>query len=286
MFVRKETSMERIKCILLVFIIVMASNLTVFANDVKSSTSALTINEYDFLLNLTEKSNSELVNIGYTANDIDSIRSLRESYTDHINEYTDLSTEALTNLGYTQQQIFTLRNFNGTEEQIRSLAATLNLTLEIDYVTWSSSENRTNSRLCFDFEWNGVPLIKWTDVVALSWNNWTINGKVGYVTYTDIYGSGNDYLMSATYISNSGPTSYGAGYKFAMAQNDNQYWAKTGYGIFTLYHNYERADLSAYAEYGHSTLSVSPTFSIPGYGSISFSDSTEMQDQAWANMEC
>lgn len=197
-----------------------------------------------------------------------------------------MDKEALTRLGYSDEQIDIFKNYTGTEDQIRALAATLEFTLEADYVTWSSSENQTNARLCYNFNWSGEPLIMTTDIIAVSWNDWTLNGKLSYVTYTHIYGSEPDISMPATYVPNNGPTANGGGFKFKMTQQNNYFWGKSGYGIFTLYHNYTRQDLSAYAEYGHSTITTSPTFSIPGYGSIGFSYGTQMAAQSWEDLNC
>ncbi|MBQ6294096.1 MAG: hypothetical protein IJK77_09630 [Lachnospiraceae bacterium] len=247
---------------------------------------ATTINEYDYLLNMKERSDSELFDEGYTSEDINSIRHLEDAYSNHLRQFMVLDDAALSNLGYSNEQIMILRSFNGSEEQIRALAATLFFDLYIDFVTWSQADNRTNARLCYDFSWNGVPLIKTRDIVAVSWNDWTINGTLSYITYVSITGTGSNLYLPATYVPNNGPTSFGGGFKFAMTQNDNYYWAKSGYGIFTLYKNYIRHDLSAYAEYGHSTVLLNPGFSIPGYGSISFTYGIDMKAQDWADMNC
>jgi len=243
-------------------------------------------NEYDLLCNISEKSDEELSSQGYTVAEISTIRNYKEEYDEHLLQLKDLDEDVLQHLGYSDEQIDIFRDYTGTEEQIRSLAASLDFHLTADYVTWSASENRTNARLSYEFEWAGVPLVKTSDIVAVSWNDWTINGKSSYVTYTHIYGTEPDYSLAATYVQNDGPNSFGGGFKFAMTQEDNYFWAKSGYGIFTLYHNYERHDLSAYAEYGHSTFSVSPSFFIPGYGAINFSYGTEMEEQDWEDMAC
>lgn len=248
--------------------------------------STQSINEYDLLANLTNKTDSELSEVGYTSEDIYLIRNLDESYANHIRKYATLSTSELKNLGYTEEQISIFRVFNDSEEQIRALAASMNFTLSIDYVTWSQSNNRTNASLRYYFTWVGIPLIKTNDIVAVSWNDWTINSSASYVTYRSNSGIGDDYTLAATYVPNNGPRSFGGGYKFPMTQDDHSYWARSGYAIFTLYHKYIRADLSAYAEYGHSSVSASPSFSIPGYGSIEFSIGTDMYRQDWADMEC
>lgn len=85
-------------------------------------------------------------------------------------------------------------------------------------------------------------MIKLTDIVAVSWNDWQINGKYAYTTYKHIYGSQPDIYGYPTFVPNNGPNSYGAGYRFPMTQQDNYYWAQSRLGIFTLYHNYVRND--------------------------------------------
>lgn len=251
-----------------------------------TSFSVARLNEYDVLSNCATQSDRELKAKGYSTKEISMIRDLKKEYINHLSQYTTLNSDALKELGYTQEQISILRNFKGTEAEIRALAATLDFYLSADFVRWDAGENRTNARLSYNFNWNGVPLIGLTDIVGVTWNDWTIRGSSSYVTYVHLYGSEQNYYLPATFVDNNGPASYGGGYKFVMKQKDNYFWAKSGYGIFSLYHNYTRHDLSAYAEYGHSTVSVYPSFSIPGYGSINFSDGVNRQAQDWANMTC
>lgn len=282
--------MKRLVCLFLICVTALLCVSPAFAATTDSTcnnafTSTTIINEYDFLLSISEETNEELSAQGYTATDIAKIRNVREAYDNHLLQFKDMDEEVLKHLGYSDEQVEIFRNYTGTEEQIRSLAATLELTLSADYVTWSAKDNRTNARLRYDYDWSGVPSVRNTDIVAVSWNDWTIDAKMSYVTYTHIYGSEADYSLAATYVSNNGPNSNGGGFKFKMKQED-YYWAKSGYGLFTLYHNYVRHDLSAYAEYGHTTFSASPSFSIPGYGSISFSFGTYMEGQAWEDMKC
>ncbi|WP_297721181.1 hypothetical protein [Intestinimonas sp.] len=244
-------------------------------SDSDNSSYYAKVNEYDLLLNLSNRSRQQLFHEGYSTEEINDIYNLPISYKNYLEQYTDYPDYALKNMGYSQEQITLFRNFTGSEEQLRSLAATLSFSVLIDYVTWSASQNRTNARVTFDFEWSGVPFIKTTDIVALTWNDWTIMGKNCTVTY--LFGDGTKtQIGSGTYVENSGPNSFGGGFKFSMVKEDNTYWAKSGFGVFTLYHNYEMHDLSLYGEYGHSTIVTSPTFSIPGYGSIGFSYGTEM----------
>lgn len=248
--------------------------------------SSYTVNEYELLKSLSTESNDTLHQMGYTVNQISKIKNLRSAYADHLEEISHYDRAALKNLGYTDIQIDTLQNFDGSESQIMALAATLNFDLSIDYVTWSAADNRTNARLCYEYEWNGIPLIKINDAVAVSWNDWTINGKISYITYVQVNGSGNSQLQAATYVANNGSAAMGGGFRFPMLINNSSHWAKSGYGIFTLYYNNYRKDLSAYAVYTHYTVSATPSFSIPGYGSISFNKSIDYLAEAWVDMAC
>lgn len=244
------------------------------------------MNEYELLKSLSAESTDTLRQMGYTVSQINDIQNLRSAYADHLEEIAHYDRAALENLGYTDAQINTLQNFDGSESQIMALAATLNFDLSIDYVTWSAADNRTNARLCYEFEWNGIPLIKMKDAVAVSWNDWTINGKISYITYEPVNGSGSSQLQAATYVANNGSAAMGGGFRFPMLISNSSYWAKSGYGIFTLYYNNYRKDLSAYAAYAHYTMTATPSFTIPGYGSISFNMDATPSGEAWAEMAC
>jgi len=281
--------MKKIIAISLTLIMLLSISVVALGNEVSNSLNAgeTTMNEYEMLKSLSKKSNSELAKLGYNSEEVEKVRNYKEEYVKHLKKYATLEDKNLYNLGYTSEQIKMLRSYDGSEEQTIALSASLVLNLTADYVTWSASENRTNARLVYDFAWSGVPLIKTTDVVAVSWDVWQINGKHAYTTYKHIYGTEPDIYGYPTFVENDGPNSFGAGYKFPMTQQDNYYWAQSGEGIFTLYHNNSRWDLSAYAEYGHSTITVSPSFSIPGYGSISFiPNSVTTADTAHEDKEC
>lgn len=158
------------------------------------------------MLSISKESPAELSSKGYTLSDISKIQNVTTEYAKHLEKYAKLDAESLKRLGYSSEQIELFRNFVGTESQIRALAATLSLTMYADYVTWSATENRTNARIRYDFNWSGVPMTKTNDIVAVSWNDWQIGARVSYVTYTHVYGSENDLLLAATPVANNGPT--------------------------------------------------------------------------------
>jgi len=256
------------------------------SNKDKVKVDKVTINEYELLKDLSKKSTLDLEKKGFQDKDIEKIKNYKDEYAKHLKKYAELDDESLNNLGYTSEKIEMLRVYDGSEAQTIALAASCNLTLKVDYVTWSAAQNRTNARLEYNFTWTGVPLVKKTDIVAVTWNDWTLNGTTANTTYKHIYGFNPDIYGYPTFVANSGPSSLGAGYRFPMAQQDNYYWAQSGKGIFTLYHNYTKKDLSAYAAYGHYTITANLSFFIPGYGAINFTPEVIPADTDRADVKC
>lgn len=244
------------------------------------------VNEYDLLESLSVQCDDALLQMGYSNTEIHQMRNLQSTYAEHLEVISQYDREALENLGYTETQISILQNFDGSESQIQSLAATMDFNISIDYVTWSDENNRTNARVYVDYEWAGVPLIKANDLIAISWNNWSISGKSSYITYFPTNGSGDSQIQAATYVPNNGSTSIGGGFRFPVQINSGTHWAKSGYCAFTLYHNNIRKDLSVYATYAHYTVSVTPSFTIPEFGSFQFNKSVSTPGEQWADMAC
>lgn len=174
-----------------------------------------------------------------------------------------------------------LRTYDGDVEETMALSATLSLTLSSDYVTYYSSKNWTDARVVYEFDWIGIPLIKTTDIVGVAWNDWDLRSSSGNITYKHIYGSETDIIDYPTLTNPSVPLSYGRGHTFRMTKQDNYYWAQSGIGIFSIRHSGSAKNLSAYAEYGHSTITTTPSFSAPGGASIDFSYGVETVAQDW-----
>ncbi len=241
----------------------------IFAEE-KNQTS-ITTNEYEVLKDLSKNSNTNLKLNGYNDQDINKIKNVEKEYPKHLNEYKDLPEENLKELGYTDNQIKLLRDYKGTEEETIKLAATMDFRLTENFVNYSQSHDKTEAKFNYRFAWHGVPLMKTKDIVGVAWNDWNLTSTYSYVRYIDIIGNlQNAFTLDATFVNNEGPHSFGGGYRFKMTQEDNYYWAQAGFGSFTMY-NHGPKNLSAYAEYGHSTFSLNPTFSVPGGLSIAFS---------------
>lgn len=277
--------MRKVMAFLLSFLMLFSVNLSISASGIDETTSKVRINEYEMIKSIAKKSDTELDELGYSKEEINKIKNYEKEYSKHLEKLSKLEEKNLKKMGYSAEKIKKLKEFDGSEEQITTLAATLYLTLTCDYVTFSTSQNRTNARITYDFEWVGQPAFLFADIVALSWNDWQIAGKYAYVNYVHVYGSEPDYIGYPTFQPNNGPSSYGAGYKWSMSDDDNYFWAQSGTGIFSLYYNYYLHDLSVYAEYGHSTLAISPSFSATTPLDITFEGAVDTVDTARLDQE-
>ena len=79
--------MKKLTCLVLVFTITMINLFpcSAIAADY-ANTSSTIVNEYDYLQNLSNSSDSMLSENGYSASEITLIRDLKESYVNHLNQ--------------------------------------------------------------------------------------------------------------------------------------------------------------------------------------------------------
>ena len=127
-----------------------------------------TINEYLKLKELNKKSESKLREIGYSDQDIKQIREYKEAFSENIDELNELSNEFLSGLGYDNEQINIIRNFDGSEEQMIRASATCTVTRSKDSFYYDKTNKATNLVVNFSFKWNGAPLFRGTDLMAVS----------------------------------------------------------------------------------------------------------------------
>ena len=248
-----------------------------YAND-NGEDYSITINEYSLLKELSNEANDSLEKKGYSKSDINKIRNYSDEYIEHIQELKNFSESQLLEDGYTEEQVEGIYNFSGEEDDIMPLSSSVKITLPIDYVKKSTSG--TTARFTAKFYRNGVPLVKTTDILAVSWNDWTLNSSSSYILYKKV-GSTATTTGTGTRVNPSGTQSSGRGYKFPMTKIDNSYYADRGEFTYSLSSTVSNKTLSIYAAYGHSTISVQPSFSIPGYGSISFNYGTSTIKEQW-----
>ena len=234
---------------------------------------------YEELANLTDL---ELEEIGYEKAEIESIREYRTLAIDTYTSLNDESDERLYNRGYTDEQIAIIRDFEGTEEQLRLLAATCTITISCPSIAFNGSS--TNATLKVNFSWSNPPLIRLIDIVAVTWNNWFLTSTPSMsLTYQKLIGGTT--LATAPMHDNSTYSANGCAFSFALEDYAQTEWLKSGSTTIYLNHNHIKWDMSAYTEYGHTTLVPSGGFSITGPDiSFGFGISTAAQD--WVDKVC
>lgn len=195
-----------------------------------------------------------------------------------------LSDDALLKNGYTQEQLDIIHNFTGTDAEMARLGAELTLYSTTALFKYTSG-GRTTGRLAYNWYWTGVPAVKTRDMVAATWNGWSVIGNSSYVTY---YGmdTGEYYTQeSAEYkLPEDDTLVSGAGHRFSMTKSNNYYYAQRGGGTFDVESDglYQK-DFYYYIEYGHATIShnIGFTVSVPGgfSGSITWTVVTTKADK-------
>ncbi len=171
--------------------------------------------------------------MGYDKKTIEQYKNFRTLYDEHVRFLSKLGVEELSNKGYTDRQIEIINNYTGTDSEISLLAASAYVDFYIDYVEYSQSANRTQSRLYLDFVWDTLPVVKMNDFIGIAWgDSWEIGGKASNIKYEYIYNSNTTKWVSPTFVSTS--FSRGGAYKFKAAIDDNYYAVKEGYSIFVV----------------------------------------------------
>lgn len=200
--------------------------------------------------------------MGYSGEQAHAILNYKEEFTKAFKAHSLLDETELGNIGYTAEQVNILKTFSGTDAEMQALAATCTITLNIDYVTYSSSTGRTKSRFDYTFRWGSVPAFGMTDMVAVGWNDyWGVTGHTGSITYKHI-NSGATKYQSPTYKAEGGA---GVSHKFSCKIEDNYYYASQGTGIFVVEIT-GRKDLHVKASYGHKQIIVGTPGVTIGFG--------------------
>lgn len=226
-----------------------------------------TINEFDYVQQLNVLSDAELSECGYSEEDIQQIRNSDEVFDEHVASLATLADDNLRALGYSNEQINIIRDYDASTatDSVRTvLGAECNVSISITSYTGTSGRVRT------DFAWDRVPVFKMVDILATSWNNWYIVGKAANIKYVSATGTGDSFWEAPTYmLPASQLESYGSGYKFDVAKQDNAYYAQSGYSIFSL-GSLTAQHMECGGSYGHQQATATLTYSINGV-TITFS---------------
>ncbi len=278
--------MRKFLCMILVLSLVLGMGTAAFAETSNDTTGKLghtvetsTCNEYAMLKELAKESEFSLVKQGYTKSEIVEIKDYKENYTKHLEKLDKLEDQGLTNLGYDEEQIKMIRTFKGSEAELYGLSATLSLNVVKTDFRYKETE-RSRGTFSYEWTWSGIPMSTSTDIVAASWNDWEIVSRSSTIKYYDM--TTGSYEKSTT-GTRKDPTSSGgiagAGYTFPLRISKENLFAKNGKVSLNLISDvFSRKVFYFYAAYGHTVLSVSPSFALSGSGinvGIEFSSGVE-----------
>ncbi len=262
-----------------------------FAADSADSTStsvSVTINEYDVYVQTRTASPEELAKSGVSTQQIELIKS--NMIEDELVQLSKLSTDELTKRGYSTQQISILHNYDGERlenaPELRGVFA--NMTASFSKVTSSAYFLAVQ----VTWTWSNPPALKGvaiTDLIAMRWQGTNLAGQPINVAFN----SSNSSCTVKYYSPSTGAYKYSqntavvcdAPYDHAYAKipmalnkpNDLDNYAKTG----TLKIGVDRTGTNSIKEvafvfgYGHTTISITPSLSLPAAFGIGFSTGTE-----------
>lgn len=238
-----------------------------------------TVNEYEHIQTLQKKTDEELFSDGYSQKEILSIRNYEQIFDDHIQVLSSLDDNSLRRFNYSDEQISIIRRYAGTPAQRYAMAATCNISVDVDRCSYNSSTKRTSGRVTTSFVWYGVPVIKLKDTLATGWNEWYLAGKTANIKYQYIYNS-NSKWQAPTFVPGSdGGTSLGCGYAFDTSLDDNYYYAVEGFEVFSLDTSGAK-DLHATGLYAKRNVSWFPTITFSYHG-VSVDISVDSLNQSY-----
>lgn len=225
-------------------------------------------NEFDAILMLGKMTDNELTARGYDSQEIATVRNAASVFDDHIEFLATMSEENLSAVGYSPAQIRGIKSYDPATATNSTRSA-----LSGECITTSTIDNYTgtSARVTSEFEWVGIPAFKMTDVLITVWNNWQLEGKTANVKYTHIYGTESSFWQAPTYQPpESGMTSYGSGYNYPAALQDNYFYASEGFSIFTLSRQ-SSSHLETTARVSHQQFVAGLAYGISGGLDISIS---------------
>jgi hypothetical protein len=134
--------------------------------DTPQSTETVTINEYDLYKSLKSKNPKELR--GYSPQTIQAIKNIDPKR--EIQKRAQYDDITLQGMGYSKSEISILRNFKGTEYEIRALSSTFTYNSSISYFFYSKSNDETSLGMNASWRWTKDPWFMGNDMLAFAWS--------------------------------------------------------------------------------------------------------------------
>ncbi|MBS3984796.1 MAG: hypothetical protein KGZ66_04210 [Selenomonadales bacterium] len=235
----------------------------------------LQVNEYDVLQHIKSLSDEELMAKGYTKAEIIAARAI--DYGQHLRALSKLDTRTLRRLRYTEEQISLFRRFDGSDEQMRALAATL--FIWAGFQEWHYEPNPANNswvRMWVSWAWSGVPGGSLHDRLVLGWSHGFRLDRNPSVTYASVnyyYESVFGYWATETVLpspdaNHPGTDINSAEFVIDMRKGIRGLWCRAldGSARIRVFDPGPEDSINLFVSYGHraSILALTPGWSILG----------------------
>lgn len=215
-----EKIMKKLKKVLMsCMILTLSFGGSSFASENKSSSGEYSINEYELVKQLEQKSDTQLRSIGYDDEEINQIRNYDELFKENIEEIKSIDEDVLKNdFQYTDEQIDVIQNFDGSESQMAKASASVTVKATKNSSSLTSKLSKLNVKI--RFVWSGVPAIQFNDSFAM-------------VNSENMFYDNKSTLFTCTYVAGNG---YQKTYQFSLKANEA---GTTGADVsFPVYKNY------------------------------------------------
>ena len=242
-----------------------------------------TFSEYDGLKILKSKSKDELTKMGYSAKEIQMLYNgeIEKQIRYEILKRATMDTTELVELGYSYEDVSTIKKLKGDEtlEQLSAYGLLANCTCynECSEYYYDSDVNKTYFVVSYGWEWDKRPVWLLTDCVVSMWNqNFILTSDVvcpGYdVSYNRIYTrlfdkSSDTYAYTAAEDMVENDIN---AFIYSFNMKDGDYYVKGGYGLTALGQSGQISNAKFAMVYAHNQIGASPSFSITGELSGSF----------------
>lgn len=282
--------MKKLLVFTLSIIMLLSLSLPAYAAETISDpySYTVTINEYDVYVATRTASASDLAKAGISTRHADLIKS--NAIENELLELSALSADELKSLGYTKEQILLLHNYTG--ERIENAPELRGVFADMTATFSKVSASTTALTVKVEWNWSNAPALAGNaivDMVAMRWQGTNTAGapinvafnsagsscSIKYYSRSGVY----QYSRSASIVCNSPYDHAYAEIPMSTGDGDGtwQYYAKSG----TLKVKVERTGTNIIQEaafvfgYGHTTIVISPSLSLPASFGIGFSFGTE-----------
>ena len=247
------------------------------------TTETTRINEYEEITALQKNTAVQLQEMGYSASEAEEI--LEFSYRDALLERASLPESTLQARGYDEDQIAFMKEFANDPDGDYDFSV-MSVTLKTRKITLVAGANSSKTKTVkYTWEWSAMPLMAFTDHVAMRWQAYNSQGlsidstvysgssnrycKVYY--YGDSGGIAKTQDVSLTYKSEF--DCLHAEFKMSQYYMGDTVWAKSGVLVCKIQlssPNSAMHHLKVQATYCHKEFWGSISISYPGSFSVSF----------------